>query len=162
MAQRPAVVCLVLLCQQMLRIISVILLPLVANPAAVTDVLSNSKKIRVVASKVIKLAPKESIDSDADPHQQFVDWFHRFNDTLDYSFESTAGIDADDISQPNQFPAQNVGVSRCCLQYPKRNPFLMITSYQPEEFSTVPDVPLTNNLFASFDISIVKSTTCVS
>lgn len=136
--------------------------PLVANPAAVTDVLSNSRKMRVVATKVIKLAPKESIDSDADPHQQFVDWFHRFNDTLDYSFESTAAIDADDISQPNQFPTQNIGVNRCCLQYPKRNPFLMITSYQPEEFSTVPDVPLTNNLFASFDISIVKSTTCVS
>lgn len=134
--------------------------PLVANPAAVMDVLSDSKKIKVLSSKVIRLAPKESIDSDADPHQSLVDWFHRFNKNLDYSFESVDAIDADNLAQPNQYPTQQIGVNRCNLQYPKQTPFLMITSYQPEEILT--DASLSNSTTASFDISIVKSTSTLA
>lgn len=141
--------------------------PLVNNPCTVTKVLTEGNHMRVISSFKIDIAPKESIDSDSDPHQEFRRWFNRWNRKLDYSYENTVQLSNLELQDPQVYPnvagdAPVPGYSKFTNNL-KGAVYIMITSYQPEaEAIAADETGPTNAVTASYDFNIRKSSGIVS
>lgn len=139
---------------------------LIANPCSESTVVNTEKKLRVLSRKVVKLAPKESIDSDTDPHQQFINWFERVNKPVDFSTHYVGATDTINdtlMANPNyvQQPAVKIGQIPGNKMY--RNMYILVESYAPDqnnwtynELGAGATNP-SNSSVASYDFTIKKS-----
>lgn len=137
---------------------------LVANPCSSHQKLDRQTRVKVLSTKIIKLVPKESIDSDQDPHQQFIKWFRRWNRKFDFSYNRktqitdagviTDQVTLDEINDPQRYNSVQVGASRNPQDQYNVEPWLLISSYQPEkDDSGVPS----NSTVASYDFNLRHS-----
>lgn len=140
--------------------------PLIANPCSEGQRIDNSAKMKVVATKTVTINSKESVDSDADPEQQFIQWFNRVNKRVDFGTFSTGAVDnlTDANNQnPNFVAAPAVDIGQCPVNEIKKNLYLVVESYQPdrEDYTYAPANALatnpTNSLTASYDCMLRKS-----
>lgn len=137
--------------------------PLVNNPCTVTKRLVQNQPIKILASYTVDIAPKESVDSDTDPNQEFRRWFNRWNRKLNYSFENTAQLTNAQLQDPQVYPnvtgdAPVAGSAKMPYDL-KGCVYFMITSYQPDAQAIAADeTGPTNAVTASYDFLFRKST----
>lgn len=141
--------------------------PLIANPCSENTVVDKGPKMKVHGTKIVTLNSKESTESDADPEQQFIDWFNRVNKQVEFGTFSTGAVvplqtDAT-LENPNyvQAPAQLIG--QCPVSDITKNLYLLVESYQPDRENWIyqPNNAAatnpTNALSASYDFMLRKS-----
>lgn len=140
--------------------------PLIANPCSEGQKIDMSATMKVVASKTVVINSKESVDSDADPEQQFIQWFNRVNKKVDFGTYSTGVVDGltDANNQnPNFVAAPAVDIGQSPVTEIKKNLYLLVESYQPDREDYVYNPAQatatnpTNALTASYDCMLRKS-----
>lgn len=139
---------------------------LIANPCSESTVVNREKKWTVLAKKVVKLAPKESIDSDTDPHQDFINWFERVNKAVDFGtyFDGAADTLNDTLTaNPNFVQTPSVKIGQIPTNKMEKNIYLVVESYAPDqqnwtynELGAGATNP-SNGVSASYDFMLRKS-----
>lgn len=134
--------------------------PLISSPIATYQVNGRGSKVKVLSTKFINLAPKETVDSDQDPHQEVLKWFQRVNQTIDYSVYAQ-GMNNAQLDNPQYVQPNFKGKSKVPNQDWSKNLYLVVTSYQPERAAVAP-ADYTNSSWASYDFNINKSTAVIT
>lgn len=115
--------------------------PLITDPSS--SMLTYPKgAMKVLKNWTVEFDPISTTESDQDPHCKFLDIFHRFGKTMDYTTNTVLKRSADQVDNPNDFvDANDAGVTATNFGVLPRkledSVYLMITSLSQDKYTEV-------------------------